>query len=183
MKKGEKMHIDQNKVGKQIAMLRTAKAITQNELGERVGVSYQSVSKWERGETLPDVSILPDLANILETTIDQILLGGEHEIQFKGKIKVQDMIDGINCLKRMGELLGSGNLIYRCAIQGIEKGMNTEIEPAFSDDYVFEAFVAEAIIQNLKAGFYVDITDIKRNFKHEHFRNIVCEYTKRFQIV
>ena len=83
----------------------------------------------------------------------------------------------------MGELLGSGNLIYRCAIQGIEKGMNTEIEPAFSDDYVFEAFVAEAIIQNLKAGFYVDITDIKRNFKHEHFRNIVCEYTKRFQIV
>lgn len=176
------MYIDNNKVGKQIALHRTSKGITQNELGERVGVSFQAVSKWERGETLPDISILPDLANVLETTIDNILLGGERHIVFKGKIKVQDMIEGIKCLKRMGELLGNHNIIYRYAIQGIDLGMNTEIEPAFSNDYIFEAFVAEAIIQNLKAGLYVDITDIKRNFKHEHFQTVVCEYAKKYNI-
>ena len=85
------MQLNYHKVGKQIARLRTEKKLTQSELGDRVGVSFQSVSKWERGETLPDVSVLPDLANILETTIDHILLGGEREIKFKGKIKVQDM--------------------------------------------------------------------------------------------
>ena len=37
------------KVGEQIAALRKAKGITQNELGERIGVSFQAVSKWERG--------------------------------------------------------------------------------------------------------------------------------------
>ena len=177
------MDIDNKKVGRQIALLRASKGITQNELGERVGVSFQAVSKWERGETLPDISIMPDLANILGTTIDNILLGGEQHIVFKGKTKVQDIIEGINCLKRMGELLGVHNIIYRYAVEGIDAGMHTEIEAAFSDDYVFEAFVAEAIIQNLKEGLYVDITDINRNFKHEHFRTAVCEYAKRYNIV
>ena len=177
------MNIDNKKVGTQIALLRASKGITQNELGERIGVTFQSVSKWERGETLPDVSVLPDLANIFETTIDNILLGGEHHVIFKGKIKVHDMIEGINCLKRMGELLGNHNIIYRYAIQGIDSGMNTEIEAAFSDDYIFEAFVGEAIIQNLKAGLYVDITDINRNFKHEHFRSLVCEYAKKYNVI
>ena len=60
--------------------------------------------------------------------------------------------------------------------------MNTDIETAFQDDFVFEAFVAEAIIQNLKAGYFVDATDIKRNFKHEHFRNIVLDYVSKHNI-
>ena len=70
--------MDTEKVGKQIALLRKNKKLTQSELGERIGVSFQAVSKWERGETLPDVTLLPDLAKILETTIDFILLGGEN---------------------------------------------------------------------------------------------------------
>lgn len=44
------------KVGSQIAMRRKEKGITQNELGDRIGVSFQAVSKWERGETLPDTA-------------------------------------------------------------------------------------------------------------------------------
>ena len=68
------------KVGLQIAELRKNKGLTQNDLGERLGVSFQAVSKWERGETLPDTAILPDLANILGTTVDYILNGGENRI-------------------------------------------------------------------------------------------------------
>ncbi|MBR4950112.1 MAG: helix-turn-helix transcriptional regulator [Clostridia bacterium] len=175
--------IDNVKIGKQISLLRTSKGLTQAELGERLGVTFQAVSKWERGETLPDISILPSLADILETTIDSILCGGTNNISFKGKIQVSNMIDGINCLKQMGEKLGENNIIYRYAIDGINKGMNTDIEPAFTDDYIFEVFVAEAIIQNVINGMYVDITDIKRNFKHEHFRNIVLNYVKKYNII
>lgn len=83
--------MDTIKVGSQIAMLRKAKGITQNELGDRIGVSFQAVSKWERGETLPDTAILPDLAKILETTIDNILLGNEKVIEYKGKCTVSDI--------------------------------------------------------------------------------------------
>ncbi len=51
------------KVGLQISELRKNKGLTQNDLGERLGVSFQAVSKWERGETLPDTTILPELKN------------------------------------------------------------------------------------------------------------------------
>ena len=175
--------MDSKKIGATIAMLRTNKKMTQADLGDRIGVTFQAVSKWERGETLPDISILPTLADIFETTIDYILRGGESTLSFKGKVKISDLIDGLNCLKIMRQKLGQESLIYRYAIEGINNGMNTDIEPAFTDDYVFEAFLAETIIQSLMQGMYVDITDIMHNFRHEHFRNVVLEYVKKYSIV
>lgn len=177
------MCIDNKSVGKQIALLRSGKKMTQSDLAERLNVSFQAVSKWERGENLPDVTILPQLSNVLETTIDNILCGNTLHVAYKGTIKVADMIEGIRCLKKMGELLGKENKIYLSAIKGIDDSMNTTIESAFQDDYIFEAFVAEAIIQNLMSGMYVDITDVRRNFKHAHFANIVCEYAKKYNIL
>lgn len=168
------------KVAEQISALRKSKGITQSELGERVGVSFQAVSKWERGETLPDIALLPDLAKILETSIDNILLGGEKQIEYKGRISVSDMKEGLECLKKMGELLGKDNIIYRSAIKGINGDMNTDIEKAFSDDYAFDAFIAEAIIQNLISGMYADVSDVKNSFKYEHFKNIVLDYCGRY---
>ncbi len=174
--------INNKEFGKTITFLRTQKGITQAELGERLSVSFQAVSKWERGETYPDISILTDLADILETTTDYLLRSGESTLSFKGKTNVGDIIDGISCLKNMGELLGKENIIYRHAINGINEGMKTDIEAAFNDEFIFEAFVAEAIIQNLKMGCYVDTTDIKRNFKHKHFRDITHDYVKKYDI-
>lgn len=168
--------MDTRKIGRQIAALRKSKGLTQNELGERLGVSFQAVSKWERSETLPDISILPDLAKVLETTVDFILCGGEKAVEYKGKIRVSDMINGLRNFENMGRLLGKHNIIYRSAVNGINEAMNTDIEEAFADDYAFEAFVAEAVIQNLIMGAYVDITDVINSFKHEHFRKIVVDY-------
>lgn len=170
-------------VGSLIAALRKAKGITQSELGERIGVSFQAVSKWERGETLPDTSILPDLAKILETSIDYILTGSEKTAEYKGRLSVADMKKGLDCIKQSGEYLGKDNIIYRAAIDGINKELNTDIEEAFTNDYIFEAFLAEAIIQNLLAGYYFDLSDIKRNFKHEHFKKTAADYCSRYGII
>lgn len=174
--------MDIKSVGSQIAILRKQKGLTQNELGERLGISFQAVSKWERGETLPDTAILLDLAEVLETTVDYILTGGRKALNYKGKITVAQMADGINALKRMGELLGKDNILYRHAIDGINTKLNTNIEDAFTDDKVFECFVAEAIIQNLIAGQYIDLTDVKNGFRCEHFRNIVLGYCEKYGI-
>lgn len=174
--------MDINKVASQIALLRKTKGLTQSELGDRVGVSFQAVSKWERGETLPDTGVLPLLARVLETSIDNILLGGERQVEYRGRITVSDMKQGLKCLKKAGEYLGKDNSVYRSAINGINTEMNTDIEPAFSGEYVFEAFLAEAVIGNILSGMYVDVSDVKNNFRYEHFRNVVLEYCERFSI-
>lgn len=174
--------MDSKLVGAQIARLRKEKGLTQNDLGDRLGVSFQAVSKWERGETLPDTAILLDLANALETSVDFILTGGRQVLHYRGRFTVAQMRDGILALKRMGELLGKENALYRHAIDGINEKMNTDIEDAFSDDRVLECFVAEAIIQNLMAGKYIDPTDVRNGFRHEHFRNTVLDHCARHGI-
>lgn len=68
------MMFDSYKAAKQIALLRKSRGITQEELAQRLSVSPQAVSKWENGHSLPEVSILVELAEILRVTIDEILL-------------------------------------------------------------------------------------------------------------
>ena len=92
------------------------------------------------------------------------------------------MLDGILSLKHMGELLGKDNSLYQYAIAGINEKMNTNIEDAFTDDRVLECFMAEAIIQNLMAGKYIDPTDVKNGFQNEHFRDIVLDHCARHGI-
>ena len=60
---------------------RILKNLTQEDVAEYLGITPQSVSKWERGETYPDITLLPALANIFETSID--LLIGMDEIRAK----------------------------------------------------------------------------------------------------
>ena len=70
------MHLEPKKIGAFLREQRIKLAITQAELAERVNVSAQSVSNWERGESLPDIALLPDLASILDCSIDAMLGGG-----------------------------------------------------------------------------------------------------------
>jgi len=178
-----KMNIDMKKTGELIAMLRTSAHLTQAQLGERIGVAYQSVSKWERGECLPDVSVLPDLASILGTTVDNLLMAGRMNSEYKGRISVSDAAEGIRCLKRMGELLGYDNIIYLNAVRGINEGMNTNVTDAFTDEHIFEVFVAEALLWSINGGYYVDLTDINRSFSSEKLRKLLTDAAKKHGIV
>jgi len=177
------MNTDPIKVGAQIAVLRKGKQYTQSDLGERLNISFQAVSKWERGEALPDTSILLSLAQVLDTSVDNILLGGEKIMQFKGKLAAKDMREGINCLERMGYLLGKSNPLYRYAIEGMSEKMNTDVAANLEDEYLKECLILEAIIQNMVAGYYFDPADIKTNFKHEKWYVVFCEYAKKYGIM
>lgn len=68
--------MDKNIVGEYISFLRKKNGFTQAKLGDIIGVSDKAISKWENGEGLPDVTILPSLAIALNTTVDSILNGG-----------------------------------------------------------------------------------------------------------
>ena len=69
----ENVMFDMQKVGGHIAALRKKMNMTQVDLAERLGISYQAVSSWERGATMPDISKLLELSRALGTTVDAML--------------------------------------------------------------------------------------------------------------
>ena len=61
------------KIGEKIKELRKAQDVTQEKLADYLNISYQAVSKWENGLALPDITLLPKLANFFGVTADELL--------------------------------------------------------------------------------------------------------------
>lgn len=67
--------MEKKSIGSFIAALRKAKGLTQRELAEKLNVSDKAVSRWEREESLPDLSLIPAIAEIFGVTADELLRG------------------------------------------------------------------------------------------------------------
>ena len=67
--------MDQIKIGEFIAEERKAKKYTQRELADKLSISDKTISKWERGNGFPEVSLLLPLCNELEITVNELLSG------------------------------------------------------------------------------------------------------------
>ena len=65
--------LDMKKTGNSIKNARTKKNMTQLELADLIGVSYQAVSNWERGNSMPDIAKIPDISRILGLDIAELL--------------------------------------------------------------------------------------------------------------
>jgi transcriptional regulator with XRE-family HTH domain len=83
---------DMQHVGKIISNLRKENNMTQMELADKLNISFQAVSNWERGQSMPDISKLGELAAIFGVTIDG-LLGNEKSAQVVEKLIREDPID------------------------------------------------------------------------------------------
>lgn len=176
------MSVDAKKVGEQILSLRKSKNLTQQELGERLNISFQAISKWERGETLPDTALLPDLAEVLETTVDNLLMDGVRAAKFQRRITIAQVREGIDCFSRIGDLLGRDSYFYLGAIQGCDQKMNIELEQYLSEPFTKEAMVAEAAMQCIMNGAYIDMTDIKKGFTFENWADTVADFAQKYGI-
>ncbi|MDR1630722.1 MAG: helix-turn-helix domain-containing protein [Oscillospiraceae bacterium] len=174
------MPLNYQKIGDTISSLRKIKNMTQSDLGERLHISFQAISKWERGEALPDTATLVDLAQVLETTVDHILNGGERTVVYKGKKTAADMREGLKCFARFGDKVGKENSIYRYAVEGLSEKMHTEIAPMLEDGFLFECLLAETVIQNIIAGYYFDMHEVRLAFSHEKWYAVVQEYAEKY---
>jgi len=65
--------MDQRQIGKFIAELRNEKGMTQSELGERIGVTNKTVSRWENGNYMPDISVITMLCVELGVSANELL--------------------------------------------------------------------------------------------------------------
>lgn len=60
-------------IGENIKKLRTLKNVTQEELADHLGISYQAVSRWEKGQCYPDIELIPEIANFFEIRLDELM--------------------------------------------------------------------------------------------------------------
>lgn len=75
--------MERKTIGSFICVLRKANGLTQRELAEKLGISDKAVSRWERDETAPDLSLIPAIAEIFRVTSDELLRGeraGEKDV-------------------------------------------------------------------------------------------------------
>ena len=79
---------DAVEIGRRISRLRKEKDMTQPALADCMGVSFQAVSNWERGASMPDIGKLPELAQALGVSVDELLGGG------RGGELIRSVIDG-----------------------------------------------------------------------------------------
>lgn len=84
--------MDKKKSGKIIKDARIQKNYTQSELGDLVGVSNKAVSRWENGESFPDVGVLENLASILDISIQDIITGEKKEKDEKDDSVITEIV-------------------------------------------------------------------------------------------
>lgn len=163
------MPLDPTALGTAIRTRRLEAGLTQAELAERLNVSAQSVSHWERGETTPDITLLPDLACILSTSVDMLL--GSPGSRYRRRISVGDMRQAIGCILRLRELLGPDHFMYRTVADALDTRMNSRIEAALASDRAMDAYVCEALLACIEQGDWADATDVRRHIQNEKARD------------
>ena len=87
--------MDQIKVGSFLKDLRKEKGITQEQLAEELGVSGRTISRWETGKNMPDISLLVEIAEFFDVSIPEIIKGERKSENMKEETKevVETMSD------------------------------------------------------------------------------------------
>ncbi len=171
--------MDNLKIGHFIQYMRKKKGLTQSELADKLGVSFQAVSKWENGDTLPDTGLLLPLCDILGVTADTLLGGGSAVIKERKLMRVEDVIIGFENLEDIGRYFGEDCTFYTGMIEGINKKMNIDILEYLHDPRTREVMWAEVLIQGIMAGRTVDMSDVEANFTNKKMIATIKSYIEK----
>lgn len=92
--------MDQEKIGKFISEVRKEKKLTQKQLAEKLEITDRAVSKWENGKSMPDLSLLKPLCNILDITINELLCGEHISSKNETDNLEKNIVNAINYSKK-----------------------------------------------------------------------------------
>jgi transcriptional regulator with XRE-family HTH domain len=105
--------MDSKRIGTFIAQLRKEQGYTQTVLAEKLNISNRTISKWENGDGMPDITILPDLAKALGVTVDELLNAEKKEIadfkvtEIESKEKINNLFQIIYIISLFLAIFGS----------------------------------------------------------------------------
>ena len=168
--------MDTLKIGQYIQHQRKAAGMTQKELAEKLNLSFQAVSKWENGDSLPDTGILLDLCDLLNTTADKLLNGGSLAAVERRLMRLEDVVTGFQYLESIGKLFGEDCTIVTGMIEGINASMNLDILAYLKDPMSREVLYAEVLIQGILSGRSVDLDEIDASFRNRRMVETIHRY-------
>lgn len=153
--------MDSKETGRFICALRKSKGLTQLALAELLGVSNRTVSKWETGEGMPDISLLPELAAALGVTADELLAG--KRLQQSAPVKIEEIKNRDNLLN-LFKISFVVALFF--AIFGALLGTVTELYCIWAFGILFYThweimFVAVSLVALIAAGLVFSVGTIR----------------------
>jgi len=167
-------------IGKYIKSKRIDLRLTQKDLAEKLKISFQAVSKWETGTTLPDTSLLLELSDILEVTVDQILNAGEFRKTMNKKINVEEISNAIKSIAKLKTVLGPNNGIYKSIMAGLNKDGDTNFEEMLQSEEKIEILIAKSVIQLIIDGYSISDEEINKHFTLEGIQGKIQKYSKKY---
>ena len=97
--------MDQLKIGKFIAECRKEVNLTQMQLSEKLGITDKAISKWERGISMPDTSIMLELCDILGISVNELLSGEKINMEKNDQNNEQLLLDMAKELERKNKTI------------------------------------------------------------------------------
>ena len=97
--------MDQLKIGKFIAECRKQKGLTQMQLSEKLGITDKAISKWERGISMPDASIMLEVCDILGISVNELLSGEKINMENNDQKNEQLLLDMAKELERKNKTI------------------------------------------------------------------------------
>ena len=169
--------MDYIKVGNYIKELRKRSGMRQIDLANKCNVTNQAVSKWENGVTLPDASILLDLASILNTTVDSLLNGGVIINDKRKLMSVGDIVNGFSYIENIKKCFGGKSLFYKGLVEGVNNKMNFDLEDGLLNhrEVLYTEVILQGIINENKT---VDMNDVKCYIKNDKLVKMIEEKIK-----
>lgn len=120
--------MDAQKTGRFICKLRKENNLTQAALAEKLNISNRTISKWENGDGMPDISILPSLAETLKVSVDELLAGEKNKA--RADIKVEEIASKDNL----------DNIFLLCYISSLFIGIFAALLGGITEIYSIWAF-------------------------------------------
>ena len=145
--------MDQKKIGSFLKELRKEKGITQEQFAEVLSVSGRTVSRWETGSNMPDISLLINIAEYFDVSIPEIINGERKSENMNEEVRevAETLSDYANTEKetiikniRMHSILGTGALIVCMILQLTEvvsKSKVFEVIFVYAETLVYVAMV------------------------------------------
>ena len=152
----------ESNVGKRILEVRNKRNYTQEELAERLGVTYQAISKWENDSGMPDISQIVPLATIFDVSTD-FLFGLDHTSEAEDALKIVSIANSIQEYGKLDTYLKA----YDVLLDGLKK---------YPDNYI--------ITYNcMNLGFSLSLPDNGWIYAEERAESIIPETIRQANFI